>query len=375
MKILQLISSAGYYGAEAMVLTLSQALNNSGHNSTIGIFYNSHLPNTEIVTEAKLRNLSIEIIPCNGKLDLDTIARLRKLTRHTGFDIVHTHGYKADIYGFASMIGSKNKIISTCHNWIENDAPLRLYATIDRFVLRHFDMAVAVSEGVASTLQEEGVCRRKIRIVSNGIDTERFARSSILSESELSKAHQLVIGIVARLSPEKGIDFFVGAAAAMLRKNLTVTFQIVGEGPERARLEQLAEDLGVRSSVSFLGKRSDMPAVYAGMDIVVLASLTEGLPMTLLEAMASGKAVVATAVGAVPTVVVHESTGLLVQPGDAVAIEEAVTRLWRDGELRRRVADAGAKTVRARFSAQAMAANYLDLYHEVTAKASKGSAT
>jgi glycosyltransferase involved in cell wall biosynthesis len=171
-----------------------------------------------------------------------------------------------------------------------------------------------------------------------------------------------LIGVVARLAPEKGIAYLLEAAGEVLKKRPGARFAIVGDGPERESLEAQARMLGVSERVRFMGKRRDMPGVYASLDVLVQPSVDEGLPITLLEAQASRVAVVATRVGAVPRVIEEGTTGLLVEAKDAAALARAMLRVLESRELRERIAAGGYERVARQFSAERMTREYVEEY-------------
>ena len=367
MRILHLISSGGLYGAETMVVALSRQLQEQGHKSLVGVFHNLHSPHIEVADHARFHGVPVELLPCNGRLDARAVKKLRRVIREQEINAIHTHGYKADVYGYAANLGLRTPMLSTCHTWYDNDLAAYLYGVLDRRILRRFDMTIAVSEAVADALRAAGVSPEKIRIINNGIDLESLNSKAATLRTELNTKKKIV-GVVARLAPEKGIEHLLKAATEVLQKRQDVLFTIVGDGPDRRKLETMAQELGIAAHVIYTGARSDMPGVYASLDVLVQPSLKEGLPMTLLEALASRRPAVATRVGAVPRVVLHEKTGLLVEPADSRALAAAIVRLLQDDALRQRVGEAGHARVRENFSSQAMARNYLDLYQSVAQK-------
>ncbi len=366
MKVFHLISSAGFYGAERVIVTLSQTLKGMGHPATVGVFRNERSPNTEIAVEARVKNIPVQLFPCKGRLDWNTVRLLRASLKEHRPDVVHAHGFKADIYGYLATRGSGAILVSTCHTWYDNDLAVYLFGVLDRFVLRRFDMTVAVSGEVAQQLRSSGVGESRIRIIGNGINVPQFACARPTLRQHLV-ASTAVVGLVGRLAPEKGIQYFLDAAAVVLRSSPEVSFVVVGDGPERRNLEEAVRSLGIENKVHFAGKLEDMAGVYASLDILVSSSLKEGLPMTILEALAAGRPVVATAVGAVPELVLHEQTGLLTPPADAGALASAILRLLDDGQLREKLAVQGQRLVQEQFSAEAMATQYLKVYDEVIA--------
>ncbi len=364
MRILHLISSGGLYGAETMVVALSKWLQENGHAGIVGVFDNLHSPNTQVADHARSAGVPVEIIPCKGRMDPRAVMRLRGVIRNQGIDAVHAHGYKADIYGYAATRGLRKPIVSTCHTWYDNDLSAYLYGVLDRQILRRFNMVVGVSEAVMASLRAAGVPERKITIINNGIDLSIYESGTATLRHELGTERKIICA-VARLAPEKGIEYLLRAAALVLQQQPEVLFVMVGDGPDRERLEKLSQELGINKSVIFTGVRLDMPGVYASLDLLVQPSLKEGLPMTLLEALAARRAVVATRVGAVPRVILHEETGLLIEPADAPVIAQAVLRLLADENLRWRLGTAGHARVRDHFSVETMAKTYLQLYRSV----------
>jgi glycosyltransferase involved in cell wall biosynthesis len=365
MKILHIISSSGMYGAEAVILNLSRTLNAGPHASVLGVFANSSNPNKELHDAATNEDIESHLIPCRGQVDRTAIAAIRKLVATTKADIVHAHGYKADIYVYFALRGSPTPFVSTCHNWIDNDLTASLYGRIDRFVLRSYAAIAAVSVAVKQRLLQAGVREDKIHRVRNGIDLRPFDNAAP-SRGDTSSEHLPTVGLVGRLGHEKGVDIFVRAAALVRKDYPSTKFVVVGDGPDREKLESLIDELGLRESVSMLGRRGDMPSVYASLDILVSSSRLEGLPMTILEGMASRLPVVATSVGDVPTVVLDGRTGVLVPTENVEDLASAILRLLRDPEMRKRLGAAARKLVEEEFSATRMCTDYLAVYESAT---------
>lgn len=366
MRILQLISSEGRYGAETMLLGLAKCLTSLGHETLLGVFRNSHQPHTEIAEAAGLEGLPVEIIPCNGRVDLNAVRAIQRCITTHSMDVVHTHGYKTNLYGYAAARRYGTPLVATYHiDWPDRGVALRLYHLLDRVVVRRFEKVVAVSDAVASSLRRSGLPQRKVTTIDNAIELAPFRAPKPTLREEMPNQATMLVGLVGRLTPQKGGEYFLRTAAALLGEFPDVRFVLVGEGPERKRLEQLAQELGIAAQVGFLGRREDMPGVYASLDVLVLPSINEGLPMTILEALATGTPVVATAVGAVPKLIVPGRTGLLVEPRDTAGLRAAVARLLTDAKLRKELGENGRAWVRQGFSSAAMADKYLDLYRQV----------
>lgn len=368
MKVLHLISSGGYYGAESMVVNLANALSKQHCLSIIGVFYNEHKPHTEIAEAARVQGLQVEPIYCGGRADWNTVRAIRNYIESHKIDIIHTHGYKADFYGYAAGKRLGTPLIATSHNWTGCTAALRLFAFLDHLILKHFHKVVAVSDTVAASLLRFGAHQDKVKTIDNGVDLAAFEAASPTLAKEIEKGERVLVGTVGRLVFEKGFHYYLRAAQEILREFPDTLFVLVGEGPDRKRLEEMARELEINHNLIFTGERNDMPGVYASLDIFVLPSLLEGMPITVLEAMASKKAVVATRVGAVPKVVVQGKTGLLVEPRDTEGLRSAIARLLAEPELRKKLGENGHSRVRQHFSSEIMARRYLDLYQGVLAK-------
>jgi glycosyltransferase involved in cell wall biosynthesis len=366
MIVLHIISSGGMYGAEAVILNLSRTLNAARHRSILGVFANHPEPNLQLHQAARREGIESHTIPSRGLFDRSVPAAIRALVQQTGADIVHAHGYKADVYVYLALRKSQIPIVSTCHTWYDNDTALRLYGAIDRWVLRSFAGVVAVSEEVRQRLFKSSVRKENVRLIPNGIDLRPF---------DIPKTHPdlpaLRVGLVGRLSQEKGVDLFLQAAALVLAELPQTRFVVMGEGPQRPELEALIQQLDIEHSASLPGRTDQMPAFYATLDVLVSASRQEGLPIALLEGMASCLPLVATAVGEVPSLVQDGRTGLLVPPEDVPSLAQAILTLLQDPTLRQRLGEAARALVADEFSADRMTADYLSLYQQVIAATGK----
>jgi glycosyltransferase involved in cell wall biosynthesis len=371
MKILQMISSGGMYGAEAVILNMSRTLNRGPHRSMLGVFSNSANPNLQLHENATKEGIDSYLIPCNGQMDRKAITNIRELAQRTGVDVVHAHGYKADIYAFLALRASGVSLVSTCHNWIDSDRKTYLYGMLDRLILRGYTRIVAVSEDVRQRLLKSGVKTNKVSIIRNGIDLLPFDKASAVVRRELGWDADRIVGFVGRLSREKGADIFLDAAARVIAQCPDTKFVVAGDGPDRAELDTLIDKLGIREPVRMLGRCNDMPALYASLDIMVSASRIEGLPIAILEGMASGLPLVATAVGEVPTVIEDGRTGALVPAEDPGSLAAAVIELLQDPAKRERLGATARQLVEDEFSAERMTAEYLRVYEDAIATGTK----
>jgi glycosyltransferase involved in cell wall biosynthesis len=371
VKILHIISSGGMYGAEAVILNLSRTLNEGGHSAVLAVFSNSSNPNLQLHEAAVNEGIESHLVPCEGQIDRTVLTRIRDLAAKTNPDVVHTHGYKADIYAYFAMRKSHIPLVSTCHGWIDLNATVALYGIADRIVLRRFAAVVAVSDEVKRKLIEAGVSENRIHLVRNGIDLRPFDHAQPSLRSDSTNDDSLIVGLIGRLSIEKGVDNFLEAAARVLSELPTTKFVVIGEGPDRDKLESLIDNLKIRDNASMLGRRTDMPSIYASLDIMVSSSRQEGLPIAILEGMASSLPIVATAVGEVPTLISTDETGVLVPSQDVQALASATVTLLQNPAERQRLGSAARRLIEEAYSAGRMTNEYLGIYQMVSQEKTK----
>jgi glycosyltransferase involved in cell wall biosynthesis len=338
----------------------------------------------EVAEEAKRHNLPMTIFRCDGRLDIGTILSIRKFLERHEINLVHSHGYKSNLYALAASLGKSQRRVATCHNWLGETRKMRFYARLDKFFLNRFDAVIAVSDSVKQEMLNHNLSAGKVSIICNGIDTNRFNNPnkvhSVRREFGIDESCK-VIGTVGRLAEEKGHVYLLHAAKQVLHKYPEVIFLIVGDGPLKGFLErecsQLAETGYLRTGcpkgpVVFAGIRNDIPDIYMLMDIFVLPSLVEGLPMALLEAMASQRPVVATKVGGIPKVVEHGHCGLLIQPGDVNSLAKAILDLLANPEKGHWLAKHARQKVEQQFSSRVMAERYVEVYQDVLGTSNTG---
>ena len=363
VKVLQLISSGGYYGAENMLLNLCASQEAAGCQNSLLLFYNVHTPNVEFYERARRRGISVRMVHCKGRADWRAVRQIEEYIQEDGIEIVHTHGYKADLYGFLAAWRLGKPVVATCHNWVGGTTALGIYNHLDRLALKKFGALAAVSDEVAQRLLDSGVPAEKIKTIANGIDVQAFEHAQPLPV--LSFTNEKVIGMVARLDLQKGFEYLLRAVRELCNTFAGLKVVIVGEGPDRQAIEEMVKEYGLLSNVVLAGQQSDMPAVYAAMDIFVLPSLNEGLPMTILEAMAASRPVVATRVGAISKVINDGENGLLVNPRDTEGLRNAIASLLANPERCRQMGEKAHDWVSRNYTSEAMALKYRQLYDEI----------
>ena len=261
------------------------------------------------------------------------VRTLVRVIRSEGIDILHVHDFKANAVGLVAARWTGIPIVSTVHGRIPITAKARLYGALDKVLLHRMDLVFAVSAMMARQLAAEGISHQRLVLARNGImlDEHPFGyRSNRLRSEGVLQDGDVAIGHVGRISREKGVVQLVEAFKRVVAEFPSSRLIIAGDGPDIERVRRAAAALGPPARVVFLGYREDIEAVYGALDLFVLNSTTEGLPNAILEAMAFGVPVVATAVGGTPELVRNRETGLLIPPSDPAALAAAIGSVLRE---------------------------------------------
>jgi glycosyltransferase involved in cell wall biosynthesis len=343
-------------GLEALVCSLLAAPELAGRRSLVACL---DAPGA-LAARARGGGAEVVLLPRRRGADPLLVLRLAAWLRRQGVGVLHTHSLDPMFHGgLAARLAGVPVRVHTQHNVM-----LAGYGPLDRLkfslAARACTAVVSVSDEVDRHVAAAGVAARKRAVVLNGVDVAALgsapgARGGAVEDGP-------IVGTVARLVPEKGQQRLLEAFARLRQEHPRARLVIAGDGPLRPQLAAEARRLAVDPAVSFLGFQEQVPQVLAGLDIFALSSLTEGIPLALLEAMGSGLPVVATAVGGVPEVVVDGESGLLVPPDDAAALALALSRLARDAGLRERLGAAARRRVLERFSLSAAARAYARIY-------------
>lgn len=363
--VFHMFSSAGLYGAEYVALGLMPALRTHGIESSLLCINNPRTPVQHLYEHARALGLDARTVPCSGRFDLATIRHLRAIFREQPNAIVHTHGYKGTFYASLAGRGMAIPKAVTLHGWVTQTANLELYKWLEIRLLFGFQQICIVSEEQRAPLLRAGLGNEKIRFIQNGIDTHRFrADVTPLPRSEFGIPEDaFVFGSAMRLSEEKNPIGLVEAFAALKTDALKPWLVIAGEGPLRGRIEERAEALGIASRLRLLGARDDLEHFYTMLDCFVLPSLREGLPLALLEAMASARPVICSSVAQIPDVVAGLDVQLI-PPGDKAALETAMARALSVRPPMRELSE----RVVARYSVSRMASDYAAVYEQLASR-------
>lgn len=290
--------------------------------------------------------------------------RLRRFMQEGQFDVVHTHLLHGSFIGqtAARSAGVRARVL-TRH--FTNDAfgGSRLLGALDKRSLTGASYIVAVSEAVRSDVLEQGISEKKIRVIHNGIDIERFDR--VLEQRQAASVPDVFeISTVGSLTPRKGHEFLIAAVAEVIKKHKDVRLTIIGEGPERRRLEALTGSLDLNGHVKFTGFRDDVAELVSASDIYAHSAIYEPFGIALTEAMALRKCVIAARTGGVSEIVDDGRTGVLVKTGNVAQLADALLWAYEHGPETRQMAAAGRERVETLFDLRLTAENYANLYRE-----------
>jgi sugar transferase (PEP-CTERM/EpsH1 system associated) len=323
--------------------------------------------------DLRLEGIPTHCVDRQPGLDLKAAWRLSRVLRRQRVDVMHCHQYPAFFYGaIASLFAPATKVIFTEHGRAYPDHVSSKRAWANRWVLRRWtDAITSVSHTVKRCLVElERFPDERIEVIPNGIEPQRYIAAADAGATQRAALgigrDELVVGIVGRLDPVKDHVTLLHAFARVYHEMPHARLFIVGDGETRCELEALTQSLQLTPAVRFLGFRSDVPALLPAFDVFCLSSRMESLPVAVLEAMATGLPVVATAVGDVPRVVEDGVTGRLCPPGDVEQLAESLRILLLRPRWRQRMGAAGRERVQQHFTRERMLERYKDVYRRVS---------
>jgi glycosyltransferase involved in cell wall biosynthesis len=357
VRILHVIDTDGPGGAETLFAELCRRFDRDGHSSVAVCGGGDWL-------EGELRRQGVDVRPTavRGSFRVDHLAALARLAMRERIDVIHAHLLGPATYCAIAGTLARRPVVATFHGAVDVPSHERMMA-LKAFAIRRLSHVVCVSEQLRVEL-----CGRlripdsRTSVVYNGIDTAHFSPEA----GRRRFTGPLVLRAVGNIRLAKDYATAIRTVAALVRRNVALTFEVAGEGHGRLReeLEQLVRELGVERQVRFLGFVSDVRGFLRGADVFLLSSRSEGLPFALLQALATGVPVVATRCG-VEAVVEHERTALLTPVGDHEALAASILRLAGDHALAEAFAGSGRRLVESQYSIDATVSAYAGLYRQV----------
>lgn len=290
------------------------------------------------LAEAHRSGVPVEFIAESGRFDRKVLAEMAALTRRLAPDVVQTHAVKSHLLARLAGLPKLAPWVAFHHGYTWPDLKVRMYNQLDRLSLRAARHVITVSLPFRSELEQMGVSRKRITVIHNAIDPQwgRAARAAALAlrgKLGIPQGREIIL-IVGRLSREKDHLALLNAMPQLLRAgNFVPHLLVVGDGPERPRMEAAIVALGLKEHVTLTGQVPSAEPYYGLADAAVLSSRSEGSPNALLEAMAAGVPVVATAVGGIPEIVTHQKSALLIPPGNSERLADALSTLFNNRAL------------------------------------------
>jgi glycosyltransferase involved in cell wall biosynthesis len=368
MLVVHLMASPFYGGPERQMLGLAR---NLPEVESIFLSYAERGLAQPFIDEVRRAGFDGRLLTRNMPHFFACVREVEQEVRRLNADLMCCSGYKPDIIGWLAARRASIPVISVSHGWTGATWKVRLNEAIDRWVIRRMDAVVCVSKSQADRVRRAGVAESKIAVIQNAVGAEAFMEPNADVRAEMagwfSQPPRWLIGAAGRISPEKGFAVFVEAAAMVLHDRPDAGFVLFGDGPLRGEIQHIIAERGIRDRFVLAGFRSDVTRFLPNLDVNVMSSFTEGLPIILLEAGAAGLPTVATAVGGIPEVIDDGQSGFLVPPGDAHALAQRIVTLLDSDVQRQAMGAAARERVQRDFSFAMTSRQYHDLFKKVTA--------
>jgi len=372
MRIAHLIKAAQIGGAERYLLILLKHLRQRGHDVHLLLLVEKATPMDHLVTLAQQHGILVERIPIRSNMDVMVINRIRGQLRKIKPDILHTHLIHADTFGVpAGRLARVPAIITGRHN--DNEFRKRsLIKAVNNMVWKRVKAGIVVSEALKQFLSEvENAPQDKLHVVNYGIehqsmtpDEQTEARRALRNQLNLSE-DTVLLGMACRLIEQKGVTYALQAMKQLVNDYPDCHLVIAGDGELREDLMIESSQMGLDKRVQFIGWQNDVPMMLAGLDIFLMPSLWEGFGLVMLEAMSKRLPVVGSHVSAIPEVVSHGETGILVPPKNPEALADALRILLDDRPLRTHMGLVGEDRLEQHFTAKHMTDKTLNIYQSV----------
>lgn len=374
MKVLHLIDSGGLYGAENMLLTLVKEQMAKGVSPMILSAGEPGAGEKALETEARRQGLPVIPWRMSPGFNLKGARDIIRWARAEGVQLLHSHGYKFNVLmGLWPERIRKIPLVTTLHGYVKAPRYTKawLYESLDRLVLGRMRQVVLVSDSMRNEIPSRLARSPSVVVVVNGLSTASLcerAATELSSELEtfLRRFEYIVLG-VGRLSKEKGFDRLVAAFAELKRRYPSTGLVIIGEGKQRSELEEQLRSQGLLGDALLPGYLTEVPAMMKRADVLCMPSLTEGLPITLLEAMTLGLPIVACNVGEIGNVLGQGLGGRLIQYEGPESLANAIAATFADADTRSECTRWSEQRVERDYSGRSMVERYLDVYQRALA--------
>lgn len=385
VKLLKFMALFGMGGTEKQVMSLTERLDKERFDLSFGCLKMWGV----LLSEVERQQLAVAEYPLRSFYEPNALRqqwRFVSALRRSRTQIVHSYNFYANVFSIpAAKLAGVPCVIASIRDMGAHMTPMQ--KRVHKFICRFADRIVVNADAIRRWLIDQGYAAGKITVIRNGLDLARFGDRSdggALRRELWIPPRVPLVTMLSRINPRKGIDYFLDAAALVRQRCPTAHFLVVGEAmtnaggvykknrPYRAELQERAVQLGISDHTRFTGMRRDVPQILAASAVSVLPSFSEGISNTLLESMAAGATVVATRVGGTPEIIEDGEHGLLVPPGDAQALADAICRLLEDPLLAARLSAQARKRVETEFSFEKVVQQTEDLYAELLERKSRG---
>ncbi len=352
-NVVHLVEKLGIGGLEKVVATLASNLNKEKYNVSVWCLRKGGFFADKLIEEG----IDVKILGISTSRNPIAIYKLYKLLKRHKIDLIHTHAYSAGTIGrISAFLAGVSVIIS--HNHSVYDYYHKYFRLVEWALSHITDRIICISDRVRkSTNRTQGISAEKLITIHNGINSigpvQKKAITKLKKELRIPPGHT-VISTITHMEEHKGVSYLIQSASRICKSRENLIFLLVGEGAQEEELKELCVSLKIEENVVFTGERSDIPEILSLTDIFVLPSVREGLSLSILEAMASGKPVIATSVGGIPEVVSDGVSGILVRPKNPYALHDAIVELLDDKVKQRLMGFNGKRIFEERFNSGTM---------------------
>jgi sugar transferase (PEP-CTERM/EpsH1 system associated) len=363
LRILHILHSLNTGGLERVAVDLAKGFRNKDCHVSICCLDGGG----GLTEEAKKAEIKVLFLNKSPGIAWGLPRRISKIIREEQSNVVHTHNEAGLVYGVpGAFLAGVSNIVHTEHGKEPNYADHKALHIIERFFLKRVKHVITVSEDLKTRIvKSRGIRSEKVSIIHNGIDTDNFFKPECRYEKRKKLGigpEIIVMGNIARLVPLKNHQFLLGIFKELLKNFANLKLVLVGDGPLMKDLKIISQETGISDSVMFLGERKDVAELLAVFDLFILPSLTEGISITLLEAMAAGKVVIASEVGGNSEIVENGKTGMLIPLGDTSRWVEIIKSIIKNNDIKNSFSENARWAVAKRFGLGMMVESYEKIY-------------
>lgn len=370
MKVLHLISGGDTGGAKTHIINLLCGLKDKVEVKLVCFI------DGPFAEDLKKHGIDVEVIEQRSRFDFSVVNKLKDLIESANYEIVHSHGARANLISYFLKKKVKAKFITTVHSdylldFKDNFYKNIVFTNLNKFALKRFDNYIAVSDSFKDMLVSRGFDKDKIFTIYNGIFLEDRAikdKESYLKEKNIAYKDKFIVGILARLDKVKDHETFLRAAREVIDKDKSVIFLIAGDGQDKEHLLSLRKELALEDNVYFLGNEEHPYDFLNAIDINVLCSLSESFPYVIMEGGSLKKATIASKVGGIPKIILDGETGKLFEKQDYKAFAAHILDLKNNDDERKKLGENLYSRIIDNFTHIKMAEKHVDIYKKVISK-------